>query len=328
MKRNLISLTIGLLIFIIYLYFFVDINEMIAVVQHINLFYYLLAVVVLILAMLTNALTWHYFLLAASMNLSFKRTFIVTWISFVVEFFVPSESIGEDISRLYLMSKRENVGKVLASIVGNRILSIIITLGTLIISFVSFVALQYKFHPVVLNLMLLIMFAHILSLVIMFLLWLKQEWTQKFVDLLLRLFNFILKRTSLKSRIKNILKDFHSSIEVFTKNRKSLVTAAIFSSIGYFLSVFLSFLVFVSLGFVVNIITLAIVYSVSRCLQSVPTMLPGEIGFLEIVMTNLYALLGIPLGISAVATILIRGLWIWVRLPIGFIAMATYDMVD
>jgi len=301
---------------------------MIAIVQHINLFYYLLAVVVLILTMLTNALTWHCFLLAASMNISFKKTFMITWISFVVEFFVPSESIGEDISRLYLMSKGENVGKVLASIVGNRILSIIITLGTLIISFVSLVALQYKIHPVVLNLMLLIMIAHILSLVIMFLLWLKQEWTQKFVDLLLRLFNFILKRTSLRSRIKNILNDFRSSIEVFTENRKSLVTAAIFSSIGYFLSVFLSFLVFVSLGFVVNIIILAIVYSVSRCLQSIPTMLPGEIGFLEIVMTNLYALLGIPLGISAVATILIRGLWIWVRLPIGFIAMATYDMVD
>ena len=83
--------------------------------------------------------------------------------------------------------------------------------------------------------------------------------------------------------------------------------------------------VFVSLGHSVSFVLVTIVYSLSRSLQSVPTMLPGEVGFIEIVMTYLYIDL-LSLGpqaaaISAAATVLTRVLWIWLRLPLGFIAL-------
>jgi len=326
-RRTVPPLLIGLLIFIVYLYFFVDIPEMLTTIQRVNLFYYLLAVAVLLLNMLAYSLTWQYFLRPLSINVSFKKTFLITWVGVFVEFFVPSESIGEDVSKTYLMTKEsgENTGKVAASVLGHRILSMGVTLGTLIICSLSLFSIRYELNAFVSNLMLLIIVGTAIPLIFIFLLCLKAELTHKSVDLLLRFFAFIsrrrLKLASLRSKAKKALSDFHQSIEVLGGNLRSLVQPVFFSIVGYFLSILVSYLVFVSLGHPVNFVLLTIVYSISRSLQSIPTMLPGEVGYIEIVMTSLYGLLGIPLDISAAATVLTRALWVWFRLLAGFIAV-------
>ena len=326
-RRTVPLLLIGLLIFIGYLYFFVDIPEMLTIIQRVDLRYYLLAVVVLLLNMLAYSLTWQYFLRPLSINVSFRKTFLITWVGIFVEFFVPSESIGEDVSKTYLMTKEsgENTGKVVASVVGHRILSLVITLGTLIICSISLFILQYELPALVLNLILLIAVGTAIPLIFIFLLFLKKNLTQKLVDLLLRFFAFILRRrlnlASLRFKAEKALSAFHQSIGILGRNPRSLVQPMFFSISSYFLSILVSYLVFFSLGYPVSFVLLTIVYSISRSLQSIPTMLPGEVGFIEIVMTSLYGLLGVPLDISAAATVLIRVLWVWFRLPLGFIAV-------
>ena len=326
-RRTVPLLLIGLLIFIGFLYFFVDIPEMLTIIQHIDLRYYLLAVIVLLLNMLAYSLTWQYFLRPLSINVPFRKTFLITWVGIFVEFFVPSESIGEDVSKTYLMTKEsgENTGKVVASVVGHRILSMVITLGTLIICSISLFILQRELPALVSNLIFLIVVGTAIPLIFIFLLFLKKSFTQKLVDLLLRFFAFILRGrlnlASLRSKAEKALSAFHQSIEILGRNPRSLVQPVFFSIMSWILSIFVSYLVFFSLGYPVSFVLLTIVYSISRSLQSIPTMLPGEVGFIEIVMTSLYGLLGIPLDISAAATVLIRVLWVWFRLPLGFIAV-------
>ena len=326
-RRTVPLLLIGLLIFIGYLYFFVDIPEMITIIQRIDLFYYLLAVAVLLLNMLAYALTWQYFLRPLSINVPFKKTFLITWVGTFVEFFIPSESIGEDISKTYLMTKEsgENTGKVVASVLGHRVLSIVITLGALIICSISLFILQLELPALVSNLILLMAVGTAVPLIFIFLLFLKKDLTQKLVDLLLRFLAFILRGrlnlASLRSKAEKALSAFHQSIGVLGRNPRSLVQPVFFSIVGYFLGILVSYLVFVSLGHPVSFVLLTIVYSISRSIQSIPTMLPGEVGFIEIVMTSLYGLLGVPLDISAAATVLIRVLWVWFRLPLGFVAV-------
>ena len=327
LRRTVPFLLIGLLIFVGYLYFFVDIPEMLTIIQSIDLRYYLLAVAVLLLNILTYSLTWQYFMRPLSINVPFRKTFLITWAGIFVEFFVPSASIGEDVSKTYLMTKEsgENTGKVVASVVGHRILSIVITLSTLIVCSLSLFIIQYELNALVSNLILLIAVGIAIPLIFIFLLCLKEQLTQKLVDLLLRFFAFILrgrlKLASLRSKAEKVLSAFHQSIEVLGRNPRSLVRPVFFSIVGYFLSVLVSYLVFVSLGRPVSFVLLTIVYSISRSVQSIPTMLPGEVGFIEIVMTSLYGLLGVPLDISAAATVLIRVLWVWLRLTLGFIAV-------
>jgi len=329
LKRTVPFLLIGLLIFIAYLYFFVDIPEMLTTIQHIDLFYYSLAVAVLLLNMLAYSLTWQYFLRPLSINVPFKKTFLITWVGIFVEFFVPSESIGEDASKTYLMTKEsgENTGKVVASVLGHRILSMVVTLSTLIICSLSLFIAQYELHALVSNLILLIIVGTAIPLIFIYLLFLKKDLMQKLVDLLLRFFTFVsrgrLKLASLRSKAKKALSAFHQSIEVLGRNPRNLVQPVFFSIVSWFLSVLISYLVFFSLGYPVSFVLLTIVYSISRSLQSIPTMLPGEVGFIEIVMTTLYiALLGPQAAaVSAAATVLIRVLWVWFRLPLGFIAV-------
>ncbi len=332
MKKTIPFLLIGLLIFIAYLYFLahvqaLDIPEMLMIIQSVDPFYYLLAVTVLLLNMLAYSLTWQYFLRPLSVNVPFRKTFIFTWIGVFVDLLVPAESISGDASKAYLMSKDsgENAGKVVASIVSHRILSMIITLGSLIISLLSLFILKYELPALVLILVLLVAAGTSVSLFFIFLLCIREQLTQKLIDLLLRFLSFVLrgrlKLTSLKSKARKALIAFHQSIEVLGKNPRSLVRPVFLSILAWFLSILLSYLVFVSLNHPVSFVLLTIVYSISVTIQNIPIGVPGEVGLLEIVMTSLYSLLGVPLGVSAAATVLIRVLWVWFRLLLGFVAI-------
>ena len=119
-KRTVPLLLIGLLIFIVYLYFVVDISELLITFQEVDIFYYLLGLAGVLLNMLTYSLTWQRLLRPLSINVPFKTTLLITWVGNLVEFFVPSESVGEDVSKSYLMIKEsgENTGNVVAYVLG------------------------------------------------------------------------------------------------------------------------------------------------------------------------------------------------------------------
>ncbi len=324
-RRTVPLLLIGLLIFVAYLYFFIGIPEMLAVMQRVNLFYYLLAVVVLLLNMLVSSLIWQYFLRPLLVNVPLKKTFLITWIGVFVDLLVPAESISGDASKVYLMSKEsgENTGKVVASVVSHRILSMIITLSTLIISSLSLLILQYELNTLVSIVIFLVIIGTVISLILIVLLCIREQLTRKLIDLLLRFAVFIsrgrLDIANLRFKAKKALDAFHQSIEVLRRNPKSLIRPTIFSMISWFLGVLLSFVVYISLGHPVSFVPLIIVYSITCSLQNIPIGVPGEVGFVEVVMTNLYGLLGVPYDISAAATVLIRFLTVWFKLLIGLI---------
>ena len=127
LKRTVPLLLIGLTIFAAYLFFFVDIEELLITLQEIDIFYYLLALAGVLLNILTYSMTWQRLLQPLSIKVPFKTTLLTTCVGYLVEFFVPSESIGEDVSKSYLMAKEsgENTGKVIASVLGQRIISMV-----------------------------------------------------------------------------------------------------------------------------------------------------------------------------------------------------------
>lgn len=71
MKRGLLSLLIGLTVFLIYLYFFVRIKDLMAVAQRTNPVYYALAIIALFLSATFYSLTWQHFLHILSIKLPF-----------------------------------------------------------------------------------------------------------------------------------------------------------------------------------------------------------------------------------------------------------------
>lgn len=324
-KKSIPFLLIGLLVFVCYLYFFVDIPEMIAKIQGANPFYYTLAIIALLLDIFFYALTWHYFLRPLSVKTSFKNIFLIVWVGAFVDILVPAESVSGDVSKVYLMSRgNENTGRVVASVVSHRILSSVVTLGSLIIGSLSFFILRHEIPGYILNLILIVTFGSAIVLVFLFLLCFKQHMTRKITDLLLRLTAFISrgrwKLTSLRSEARRSLKAFHQAIDVLGTHPLSLVPPVVFSIISWLLSLFISLLVFVSLDYPLSLSVIVTVYSISCAISVIPVGIPAEVGIVESIMISLYALFGVPPDVGAAATFLIRILTVWFRLFIGFAA--------
>jgi uncharacterized protein (TIRG00374 family) len=334
LKRTVPFLLAGILVFVVYIYFLVGINQLVSIISGINLFYYGIAVAVLILTMLVNALTWQYLLRPLLVKVPFRRTFLFTWIGVFVDLLVPAESISGDASKIYLMcnESRENAGKVVASIVSHRILAMTISLGSLIFSSIVLYTIQYELPSAVLNLVLLIIIGTGISLVFIFLCVIKEKLTKKIVEAILRFLALITRNRlnidSMRTKATKTLNAFHCSIAVLLKRPANLIAPIFFAIVSWLLSIFISYLVFVSLGQDVDFVLITIVYSVSVNIQSIPIGIPGEVGLVEIVMTSLYGLLGVETGIAAAATILIRFLTVWLRIIIGFVAVQWIDIKD
>lgn len=328
LKRTVPFLLIGILIFVAYLYFFVGIPEMMAIIQQVNLFYYALAVAILFVNMITNSLTWQFFLRPLSIKVPFRKTFLFTLIGVFVDLLVPAESISGDATKAYLMTKGSGyqAGKVLASVVSHRILYMIIPLGSLIFSlvfiFIHGVAIDFK----VLVLISLVTIGISISLFFIFLFSLEEKLARRLIDSLLRFLGFVtrgrltidhIRATAIKG-----LRAFHDSIDTLRRNPKILVPPILFAITGWFLSILLSYLVFVSLDYHVDFLIILVVYSVSVSIQSIPVGIPGEVGVVDTAMSWLYyTLLGVDPPIAAAATVLIQILRVWIRFVVGFVAV-------
>ncbi len=334
LKKTVPFLLIGILIFVAYLHFFVGIPEILATIQHVNIFYYGLAVAVLLLNMAINSLTWQYLLWPLSVNVSFRKTFLFTWIGFFVDLLVPAESISGDATKAYLMAKEsgENGGKVLASVVSHRILLMVTSIISLIVSFVWLYFLKIEVPVLVSGFVILVILGTAVSLFFIFLFSLKKKLTQRLIEVLLRFVTFVtrgrLDINRLRIAAMKALIAFHDSIHIFRKNLRSLVPSILFSLIGWFFSVLSSYLVFVSLGQHVDFAIIVVVHSVSVAIQSVPLGIPGEVGVVDTTMAWLFTLLAIESAVAAAATVLIRLLWVWLRIIIGFVAVQWIDLKD
>ncbi|MFB0501947.1 MAG: lysylphosphatidylglycerol synthase transmembrane domain-containing protein [Candidatus Bathyarchaeia archaeon] len=329
MKRGILFLLIGLSIFLVYLYFFggkTGIADIAAKLQTANLSYYSLAFISIILSMLFSSLTWHRLLNLLSIRATFRKAFLYVWIGTFVDLLIPMESVSGEVSKAYLMSKNSNVnsGKVVASIVSHRILSMTITLGGLIISSMFFV-LKYNPPELILYFIITIASCTALSIVLLGYLSVRKQTTRKIVNWVINLAARIsrgrLELTSLRSKAQKMLKAFHQGIDILTRNPKALAGPVVFSIASWSLHVLVYFLVFTSIGFEISLSAIIIVYSITVSLQTIPLGIPGEVGFMEFVMTTLYTLLGVPFVVSAAATVLTRVVTLWFKIIMGYAAV-------
>jgi len=331
-RTGVLLLMVGLLIFVLYLYFFVPFRGpegFLATIQQANPLLYSLAFVALLLSVAFYSLTWHNLLKLLSVKTSFLKTFQFIWIGSFVDILVPAESISGDASRVYLMSKEsgENAGKVVASVVGHRILSGVVTLVGFVMGSVYFV-LTYQPSIFVIEFIGIVAFCSVVSMFLLFYLSTHRQLTEKIaqwlVNLISRLSRGRWRLEHLRSLAEKTLTAFHEGIETLGERPRGLIMPAFLAIVAWFFDLLIAVLVFFSIGIFdvkISLSAILIVYSIIVGIQVVPFGIPGEAGLPEIVMTSLYTLLGVPIGMSAVATVLIRILTMWMRLLIGGVAV-------
>jgi uncharacterized protein (TIRG00374 family) len=227
------------------------------------------------------------------------------------------------------MSKEsgEDAGKVTASVIGHRILSMIITVGGLVISSVYFI-FKYKPSMIVVEFIGIAVMASIVVLSFLFYFSTKRQATERLADwiinLSVRLFRGRWRLDGLRSKAMNMLNAFHEGIATLGGRPKALFSPVVFTILAWFFDLLIAVLVFFSLGSLdvkISLSAIVIVYSIIIGIQNVPVGVPGEVGLVEIVMTSLYTLFGVPIALGAVATVLIRIMTLGMKLLIGGIAV-------
>jgi len=325
-RTGAVVIAAGLFVFIIYLYFFVPFGEFYGSIQKADPFFYSLAFASMLVSAAFYSLAWQRLLYLLSVKSSFFKAFQIIWVSSFIDLLVPAESISGDISRVYLMSKESggDTGKVVASVIGHRVLGMTITLGGLVISSVYF-ALRYHPPVLVLEFVSVIAASTLMAMIIIFYFSRRREATEKVVSwiigLLARFSRGRWKFERLKESAEKMRKAFHDGIDTLAAQRSHLVLPASMAIIAWALDLLISVLVFQALKAQISFSAIAIVYSISIAIQTAPFGIPGEIGILDVVMTSLYSLLGVSIAVAAAATILTRILTLWLRLLIGGITM-------
>ena len=330
LKKGIPLLLLGLFVFLLYVYFFVGIEEIVSTFLLADPFYYSLAFTAFLLSMVFYSLTWWQLLRILSVKTTFRKSFLFTWVGAFVDLLIPAESVSGEVSRAYLMYRdsNENAGKIVASVVSHRILSMATTLGGMIVGSALFI-LRYEPPELVVSFILVVAVGTALSLFLLIYLSLKEKATARvvnwLVNLLKRLFKGRLKGMRLSSKVKKMLREFHKGIEILGGRPKRLVLPVGFSIMAWLFDLLISFFVFSALPLPVRVpfSAIVIVYSISVAIQTIPIGIPGEVGLIEIVMTTLYRLLlpGVPPATIAVATILIRALTLWAKLILSGVAV-------
>lgn len=326
-RRTIPFLALGLLAFILYLFFFVNLSDMMTMIKQTNLAIYSLTLGVAIVEVYFFALAWQYYLAPLSARISFRKIFAYTWVSNFVDLLVPAESVSGEITRIYFLTRDGiDAGKAVASILIQRIFGTIFIASALLIGALNLWIWHVPFPSLIQSLMLLVIFTTAIFLSIIIALCLKESWTQKLVDKTISFIERVTRKRwnldSWRNEAKKGVKAFYESIRAFATKPKRLLLPVSFSIISWVLGIFIYYLVFSAIGYTLDWTILIIVYSLVVTIKSIPIGVPAEVGVTEIAMTTLFgAFLGpgwLPIG--AAATILIRIVTVWFRFVIGFCA--------
>jgi len=327
-RKNLLSRTVpflllGLVAFVLYLIFFINVSEMITVIKQTNFPIYLLSVVATVVELIFFALAWYCFLIPLSAAVSFKKTFIYSWASNFVDLLVPAESVSGEISRVYFITRDGvDAGKAVASVVTQRILGMFITIGFLTFGVLHRLIFNIPFPSLIQSLILFVVVASAIFLSFILVLCFKENWTQNMVDKIILLIERITHgRWNLdawRDKARKGITAFYESLRSFSVNPENLILPIGFSILSWFFGILVYYLVFAALGYILDWVILIVVYSLVLSLKSVPVGVPAEVGVTEIAMTALFGAFSVPLHVSAAATVLIRIVTVWFRFIIGF----------
>ena len=330
MAKSIFFVIIGLMLFILYLYFFVGFSEILTVLTKIDplkcLVYYSLTVGVVTLSMVFYSLTWYELLKALSVDIDFRRTLTYAWVATFVDLIIPTEAVTGDITKMYLASRgsgsevESKLGRITASIVIHRILSMMMILGGLLIGSLS-IFLNYEIPSYISNLLIVVVGGTVASIGLLIYLSIDRRAAEGATNLILKLASLILRgrlnQAALRERMEYTISAFYQGMEVIGKSPGLLLKPILYALLAWFFHMLSYPLVFYALDYVISISVSVVVYSVSMAVQTVPVGLP--VGLVEIVMTTIYTMFGVPSAVSGVATTLIRVVTFWFLIVTGYV---------
>jgi uncharacterized protein (TIRG00374 family) len=330
LRKSIVIILTGLIGFIVYLYFFVGFDEILMVLREVNpadySFYYSMTFIAIMLSVVFYALTWHELLEALSINVGLQNTFLYCLLANFVDLIIPLEAVTGELTRVYFLYKESNdhFGKSVASVVSHRIISNVFALSALIVS--SLALIRYAENVYMWILLALVIAGTAATIIGLFYLALSDGASSRLIEFLIRATEVITRNrvdlSEVKDKTEKNLAYFHEGVRTLGEYPKNLVKAMVYTFISWLCHLSIYFFVFYALGYtraVFFIPQMIVVFSISLAIQTIPVGIP--VGLVEIVMTSLYALFGIPPGLGGIATTLIRVVTYWFQVIVGYVVL-------
>jgi len=318
----LLLLILGLIAFILYFYFFINPAQVIDILSRTNLAYYTGAFVAYFLYVFFSALVWYDLLNSLSVKISTLKALLFTWVGLFFDAAVPQLGWSGEVSKTYLLAKdsSQDAGKIGASVVGQKIFTIAITVVALGLG-LGLVLISYPLPPIVTFLIAIVLALSILTLSVVYYVSIKPTATKTLLNWSIRIALFFRKRwnpQNFRLKAEELLGKFHLGMEQLGANPKALVKPIIYAIISFVFEISVVFLTFIALGYPVPVDKVLIVFTLTGTLQTVGVTI---FGFTEIVMTSSFAFLGIPVDLSFSVTLLTRVVSLWFRLIVSYAAL-------
>jgi uncharacterized protein (TIRG00374 family) len=319
----------GLIAFALYLYFFVGIGQLVSALGKINtgeyLLFYSLAIGTLVLALLCWTASWKTILQTLAVKLSLKKAFMIFWVGFFVDLVVPSETVGSELTRLYLVHNetKGDLGAIAASAVTNRIAEYLIVASGLSISVIIMVS-SGNIPAVISGFLILVLSGALIYLAILLYLALSENAATVLISIWYKLKRLVRLRQSssidMSDKAKKSLVIFYEGFKIFRQNPRHLIKPLIFQIFTFLLNLVVYVLVFEALGFqYLPFEFYILIYFVASAIQATTATL--SVGSLDIILTTIFILYGIPKAVSGIAVVVLRSAIYWIPLLISYIVV-------
>ncbi len=317
---------LGLVAFILYLWFFVGFQGLFTLLSRLNVYQYSLffslAVVSFLLSIVFDSLIWHNLLTSLKVKINLRKIILYNWIGNFVELVIPSATVGGELTRIVLAQNetKNDAGIAAGGVVGSRIISTFVYSGGLLIS-VLLLLLYHQLPSYVVTPIILVSIGTAAVLAVVFIIAFKESAGKKIVNFSLWIAKRITKNPSTLANVKEKISDsmlsFSNAFKTFKANPRCLLKPVIFAIAAWIFSIIVYLMVFYSLNFTgISIIDLATIYCIITTVETVTAGFP--VGAVEIAMTSLFVLYGVPIVIAAAATTLSRLLTFWSQVLIGY----------
>ncbi|HUK85203.1 MAG TPA: lysylphosphatidylglycerol synthase transmembrane domain-containing protein [Candidatus Acidoferrum sp.] len=327
-KKSVLFMIAGLIVFLIYLYFYIGIDQIEFVLRNVNstqyAFYYSLALSAVLVSVFFWSVAWNSILRVLSVHVSYKRAYLYYWVSYFTDLVVPCATVCGELTRLYLVQKetQENYGALASAAVTNRIVAYtIVTLG--LYSGAVLILVKPTVSPVIGNVFIIFLVGVTIYMgVLLYLAFFKQA-AKNLTGIYLKIIKTVRPKHYYLAKMKRTqksLSDFYDGFRSFREKPRLLIKPFFFHAISYILGLVVYILIFYALGIPSsNPEFYIVVFFIATAFQDAAASF--SVGSLEILLATIFLLYGISPGISGIAAVVLRSAGFWFPLFVGFICV-------
>jgi uncharacterized protein (TIRG00374 family) len=315
----------GLVALIIYLYFFIGVEQLESVLANVNstqyAVFYSLALAAVLASVFFWSAAWNIILRRLGISLPYRRTYLYYWVGYFSDLVFPCATVCGELTRMYLVQveTKKSYGVLAAAAITNRIVAYtIVTIGLYAGAILIF--LKPGISPIITNVFLIFLIGVTVYTAALLYLALVEGAAKNITEIYERILKAVKGkkyRETQAEQAKLSLASYYKGFRVFRENRRLLIKPFIIHLTSYLLGLAVYILIFLALGIPApSPEFFFVIFFIATAIQDAAASL--SVGSLDIVLASIFILYGLNIGVSGVAAVLLRSAGFWFPLFVGF----------